>query len=116
MSGSVSYSIAPSLANSPISGSKPSTSSSAKAAGLSACFPIIAAATNTEGHRKIIGLGVGPSEAEIFWMDFLRSLKARGLDGVKLVISAAHSGLRARSPGSSRQPGSGAASTGGATP
>ena len=35
------------------------------------------------------------SEAETFWMDFLRGLKARGLDGTKLVISDAHSGLRA---------------------
>jgi len=40
------------------------------------------------------GLGVGPSEAETFWMDFPRSLKARGLDGVKLVISDAHTGLK----------------------
>ena len=56
---------------------------------------IIAVAANTDGRREIIGLGLGPSEAETFWMDFLRSLKARGLDGTKLVISDAHSGLRA---------------------
>lgn len=56
---------------------------------------IIAVAANTEGRREIIGLGVGPSEAETFWMDFLRSLRARGLDGVKLVISDAHTGLKA---------------------
>lgn len=55
---------------------------------------IIAVATNTEGRREIIGLGIGPSEAETFCMDFLRSLKARGLDGVKLVISDAHSRLK----------------------
>jgi transposase-like protein len=55
---------------------------------------IIAVAANTEGRREIIGLGVGPSEAETFWMDFLRSLRARGLDGVKLVISDAHTGLK----------------------
>jgi len=55
---------------------------------------IIAVAANTDGRREIIGLGVGPSEAETFWMDFLRSLRARGLDGVKLVISDAHSGLK----------------------
>jgi len=55
---------------------------------------IIAVAANTEGRREIIGLGLGPSEAETFWMDFLRSLKARGLEGVKLVISDAHSGLK----------------------
>jgi transposase-like protein len=41
------------------------------------------------------GLTVGPSEAETFWMEFLRSLKSRRLDGLKLVISDAHSGLRA---------------------
>ena len=56
---------------------------------------IIAVAANTEGRREIIGLGIGPSEAEAFWTEFLRSLKARGLDGVRLVISDAHSGLKA---------------------
>jgi len=56
---------------------------------------IIAVAANTDGRREIIGLGIGPSEAEAFWMDFLRSLKARGLAGVKLVISDAHGGLKA---------------------
>ncbi len=56
---------------------------------------IIAVAANTEGRREIIGLGIGPSEAETFWTDFLRSLKARGLDGVKLVVSDAHTGLKA---------------------
>lgn len=55
---------------------------------------IIAVAANTEGRREIIGLGIGPSEAETFWTDFLRSLKARGLDGVRLVISDAHTGLK----------------------
>ncbi len=56
---------------------------------------IIAVAANTDGRREIIGLGIGPSEAETFWMGFLRSLKARGLGGIKLVISDAHSGLKA---------------------
>ncbi len=50
---------------------------------------IIAVAVNTDGRREIIGLGTGPSEAGTFWTDFLRGLKARGLDGVKLVISDA---------------------------
>ena len=52
-------------------------------------------AVNDDGRREIIGLGVGPSEAETFWTAFLRGLKARGLDGVKLVISDAHTGLKA---------------------
>ena len=56
---------------------------------------IIAVAVNTDGRREIIGLKVGPSEAETFWTEFLRSLKARGLEGVKLVISDAHTGLKA---------------------
>ena len=56
---------------------------------------IIAMAVNTDGRREIIGLAVGPSEAETFWTDFLRGLKSRGLQGVKLVISDAHTGLKA---------------------
>jgi transposase-like protein len=56
---------------------------------------IIAVAANTEGRREIIGLGIGPSEAETFWTEFLRSLKARGLGGVRPVISDAHTGLKA---------------------
>jgi transposase-like protein len=55
---------------------------------------IVAVAVNTDGRREIIGLGLGPSEAETFWTEFLRSLKGRGLDGVKLVISDAHTGLK----------------------
>ena len=56
---------------------------------------IIAVAVNTDGRREIIGLGTGPSEAQTFWTEFLRGIKARGLDGVKLVISDAHTGLKA---------------------
>lgn len=56
---------------------------------------IIAVAANTEGKREIVGLHVGPSEAETFWATFLKSLVRRGLKGVKLVISDAHEGLKA---------------------
>lgn len=56
---------------------------------------IIAVAANTEGRREIVGLHIGPSEAEVFWSDFLKKLRARGLNGVKLVISDAHEGLKA---------------------
>jgi putative transposase len=55
---------------------------------------IIAVAVNTEGRREIVGLGIGPSEAEPFWSGFLKGLVKRGLSGVKLVISDAHEGLR----------------------
>ena len=56
---------------------------------------IIAVAVNTDGGREVLGMRVGPSEAEPFWTDFLRSLMRRGLRGVKLVISDAHEGLKA---------------------
>lgn len=56
---------------------------------------IIAVAVNTDGRREVLGLAVGPSEAEPFWTAFLRSLMRRGLRGVKLVISDAHEGLKA---------------------
>jgi putative transposase len=55
---------------------------------------IIAVAVSTEGRREIVGLGIGPSEAEPFWSGFLKGLVKRGLTGVKLVISDAHEGLR----------------------
>jgi putative transposase len=55
---------------------------------------IVAVAVNTEGQRQVIGMKVGPSEAETFWTEFLRSLMRRGLRGVKLVISDAHLGLK----------------------
>lgn len=56
---------------------------------------IIAVAVNTDGKREIVGLHIGPSEAEPFWTSFLRDLMRRGLTGVKLVISDAHEGLKA---------------------
>lgn len=56
---------------------------------------IVAIAANTEGRREVLGLAIGPSEAETFWSDFLRSLTRRGLRGVKLVVSDAHEGLKA---------------------
>jgi putative transposase len=55
---------------------------------------IIAVAVNTDGRREIIGLHVGPSEAETFWSTFLKRLVKRGLKGVKLVVSDAHEGLK----------------------
>ena len=54
----------------------------------------VATAVNTEGRREIIGMDVGTSEDGAFWLAFLRSLSARGLSGVDLVISDAHRGLR----------------------
>ena len=56
---------------------------------------IIAVAVDTEGRREIVGLHLGPSEAETFWSTFLKGLVRRGLKGVKLVVSDAHEGLKA---------------------
>jgi len=56
---------------------------------------IIAVGVNTDGTREVLGMAVGPSEAEPFWTTFLRSLTRRGLRGVRLVISDAHEGLKA---------------------
>jgi putative transposase len=56
---------------------------------------IIAVAVDTEGRREIVGLHLGPSEAETFWSAFLKGLVKRGLRGVKLVVSDAHEGLKA---------------------
>ena len=56
---------------------------------------IVAVAVNSDGKREVLGVTTGPSEAETFWTDFLRSLADRGLRGVKLVIADDHKGLRA---------------------
>ncbi len=56
---------------------------------------IIATGANTDGRREVLGLAVGPSEAEPFWKTFLRSLTDRGLRGVQLVVADDHKGLRA---------------------
>ena len=55
---------------------------------------VVATAVNGEGKREIIGMDVGTSEDGAFWLAFLRSLSARGLGGVELVVSDAHQGLR----------------------
>jgi putative transposase len=56
---------------------------------------IVAVGVNADGRREVLGIAVGPSEAEVFWTDFLRSLARRGLRGVKLVVSDAHEGIKA---------------------
>ena len=56
---------------------------------------IIAVAVNTDGKREVVGLHIGPSEAETFWSTFLKGLLRRGLHGIRLVISDAHEGKAA---------------------
>jgi transposase-like protein len=55
---------------------------------------VIAIGVRASGEREVLGLDVGPSEDGAFWLQFLRSLVARGLTGVHLVISDAHQGLK----------------------
>ena len=60
---------------------------------------VVGTAVNAEGKREIVGLDVGTSEDGASWLSFLRSLVARGLAGVELVISDAHQGLPLRRQG-----------------
>jgi transposase-like protein len=55
---------------------------------------VIAYGVDQSGRREVIGLDVGAAETEAFWREFLRGLRARGLQGVRLCISDAHDGLR----------------------
>ncbi|MFZ4407943.1 MAG: IS256 family transposase [Paracraurococcus sp.] len=55
----------------------------------------VAVGVNGDGRREVLGMALGPSEAETFRTEFLRSLTRRGLRGMKLVISDAHEGLKA---------------------
>jgi putative transposase len=55
---------------------------------------VIAIGVTMSGEREVLGLDVGPSEDGAFWLQFLRSLVARGLQDVQLVISDAHQGLK----------------------
>jgi putative transposase len=55
---------------------------------------VIAYAVHETGVREVLGLDVGEAETEAFWTEFLFSLKARGLSGVRLCVSDAHQGLR----------------------
>src|SRR6201989_2985125 len=56
---------------------------------------IVAVGGNADGRREVLGMDIGPSEAETFWTAFLRKLARRGLRGVKLVVSDAHEGIKA---------------------
>ena len=55
---------------------------------------VVAIGVTADGRREVLGMDVGDSEDGAFWTAFCRGLKARGLGGVQLVISDAHSGLK----------------------
>ncbi len=54
---------------------------------------MVATGVNNDGHREILGIDVSTAEDGAGWLTFFRDLSARGLTGVKLVTSDAHSGL-----------------------
>jgi putative transposase len=55
---------------------------------------VVATGVSMDGNREVLGCAVGHSEDGAFWTEFLRSLRARGLKGVRLVISDQHLGLK----------------------
>ncbi len=55
---------------------------------------VVATGVSMDGNREVLGCAVGHSEDGAFWTEFLRSLRARGLEGVRLVISDQHLGLK----------------------
>jgi len=55
---------------------------------------VVAYAVHDSGRREVIGLDLGEVESEAFWTEFLRGLRGRGLQGLRLVISDHHEGLK----------------------
>ena len=65
-----------------------------KGSRVAAQAVVVATGVSADGRREVLGFTVGDTEAGAFWTAFLRSLRARGLTGTKLVISDAHTGLK----------------------
>ena len=59
------------------------------------CAVLVAIGVGIDGRRRVLGVSVSLSEAEVHWRDFIGSLRARGLIGVRLVVSDDHAGLKA---------------------
>lgn len=59
------------------------------------CAVLVAVGITKDGHRRVLGVSVALSEAEVHWRAFLDSLIRRGLKGVKLIVSDDHAGLKA---------------------
>ncbi len=56
---------------------------------------LIVSAVSHEGFREILAVEVADTESEVTYQELFRSLKARGLSGVELVVSDDHEGLKA---------------------
>ena len=59
------------------------------------CAVLVAIGVTASGHRRVLGVSVALSEAEVHWRAFLDSLIERGLRGVKFLASDDHAGLKA---------------------
>jgi len=59
------------------------------------CATLVAVGVDEFGKRDVLGVSVKLSEAEVHWRNFLQSLQARGLHGIMLIVSDAHTGLKA---------------------
>ena len=59
------------------------------------CAVLTAIGVTPDGKRSVLGCSVSRSEAEPHWREFLESIQARGMRGVKLVVSDDHAGLKA---------------------
>jgi putative transposase len=59
------------------------------------CAVLMAVGITPDGRRAVLGVSVSLSEAEVHWREFFASLQARGLHGMRLIISDDHAGLRA---------------------
>ena len=55
---------------------------------------VVAYAVHETGRREVIGIDIGETESEAFWLEFLRGLRSRGLAGVRLAVSDQHQGLK----------------------
>lgn len=59
------------------------------------CAVLVAVGITADGKRRVLGVSVALSEAEVHWRAFLEGLLRRGLTGVKLIVSDDHAGLKA---------------------
>jgi transposase-like protein len=59
------------------------------------CAVLVAVGITVTGHRRVLGVSVALSEAEVHWRQFLNDLTQRGLRGIKLIVSDDHAGLKA---------------------
>jgi len=66
-----------------------------QAGQLRAAAILLASGVDPRGQRQMLGVSAALSEAELHWRDFLQSLVARGLSGVRLITSDDHAGLGA---------------------